>query len=118
MMKFLSLLMFLGVFQLKAQEYYIPNGKMAHIQAGVIISVLSYSGISFIYKDKPAKERKQISRNISIATVFVAALGREIYDYYKYESTNSWNSNTRIDGYGDFVTTCLAGMTVTLAIPF
>ncbi len=117
MMKFLCLFAFLGVFQLKGQQY-IPNGKMAHIQAGAIISVLSYSGISLIYKDRPAKERKHISRNVSIATVFVAALGREIYDYFKYESRNAWNFDTRIDGYGDFVTTCLAGMSVTLAIPF
>lgn len=117
MMKFLCLFAFLGVFQLKGQ-HYIPGGKMAHIEAGAIISVLSYSGISLIYKDRPAKERKQISRNISLATVFVASFGREIYDYCKYKSTNSWNENTRIDGYGDFVTTCLAGMSVTLAIPF
>ena len=117
MMKFFSILLCFFVGQLRAQQYF-PNGKLEHIEAGAIISVLSYSGISLLCKDQPKVERRALARKVSLATVFVAAFGRELYDYYKYQKINAWNDNTRIDGYGDFVTTCLSSMTVSLVIPF
>ena len=64
-------------------------------------------------KGTPNFGEKNINHNF-----FSAALGKEIYDYYKYKNLNAWNSDTRVDGVGDFVTTCLAGMTVTMVIPF
>jgi hypothetical protein len=105
------------ILPLKGQLVF-PNGKLEHIQAGAVISILSYSGATYLYRDLPADERKINARKLSLATVFVASLGREIYDYYKYKNVNAWNEYTRIDGFGDFVTTCLAGMTLTMVIPF
>ncbi len=116
-MKFLSILCFMLIVPLKGQQFF-PNGKLEHIQAGAAISVLSYSGAAYLFRDLPVKERKLNARKLSLVTVFVASLGREIYDYYKYKNLNAWNEYTRIDGYGDFVTTCLAGMTLTMVIPF
>lgn len=115
MLKFLSLCLCLFSIQLPAQQE-IPNGKIEHIVAGSVIAVGSYVGSSIFFSDLPKNERRLMARKISLVTVFTAALGREIYDNYKYQKVNAWNYNTRIDGFGDFVTTCLAGMSVTIAI--
>ena len=116
-MKFLSLLLFMFAFQLKAQQE-MPLGKFEHLVAGSAISIGSYAATEIYFKDLPKIERRLMAKRISIATVFATALGREIYDYYKYKKVDNWNYNTQIDGVGDFVTTCLAGMTVSLVIPF
>ena len=104
-------------YDLKAQQE-MPNEKLKHIVAGSLISLGSYTGATIFFSQLPKKERQILARKISITTVFAAALGKEIYDYYKYKNLNAWNLDTRVDGVGDFVTTCLAGMTVTMVIPF
>lgn len=115
-MKFFSFLLLFLAADIKAQQE-MPIGKLEHIVAGSLISLGSYTGATIMFHQMPKKERQILARKISLATVFTAALGREIYDYYKYKNLNAWNYDTRIDGVGDFVTTCLAGMTVTLVIP-
>ena len=102
---------------LKAQNE-APVGRMYHVYAGVSISALSYSAASIYFKKEPKEVRHHKSLNVSLITVAGAALGKEIYDYYKHSKDNSYTTAVAIDSFGDFTYTCLAGMSFSLIIPF
>lgn len=102
---------------LKAQNE-APNGRMSHVYAGVSVSALAYTAASLYFKGDTKEVRRRKAIDISIITVAGAALGKEIFDYYKHSKDNSYTTAVAIDSFGDFTYTCLAGMTFSMVIPF
>lgn len=93
-------------------------GRTQHIIAGAAVSVVSYTAAELLFPKATKSETKLFAKRISLLSVFSAAVGKEIYDYIEHKTNNTWNSATLSDGFGDFITTCLSGMTVTVLIPF
>ena len=102
----------------KAQSFYNPYGRTEHMLAGGVIGVTTFVLAERLFPQSDHVKTHLIARKISLGTIFVAALGREIYDYYKYKNRNAWNDATLSDGIGDFITTCVAGMTVVVVVSF
>lgn len=118
MLKLLFVLTFFSSSFLGAQSYYNPMGRTQHIIAGAAVSVVSYTAAELLFPKATKSETKLFAKRISLLSVFSAAVGKEIYDYIEHKNKNTWNSATSSDGFGDFITTCLSGMTVTVLIPF
>ena len=93
-------------------------GRTQHIIVGTAVSVISYTAAEILFPKATKMETKMFAKRISLILVFTAALGKEFYDYAEHKHIHTWNAATLSDGFGDFITTCLSGMTVSVLIPF
>ena len=103
---------------LRAQSFSNPMGRTDHVIAGAAVAISTHLAAELLFPKATQKETRLFAKRIGLISVFSAAIGKEIYDYAKHKSDNSWNAATLSDGYGDFITTCLSGMTVSVLIPF
>ncbi len=119
MLKFFLILTFaFSTSKLKSQSYYNPMGRTQHIIAGAAVAVTTYTMAELLFPKATKSETKLFAERISLISVFSAALGKEFYDYAEHKHIHTWNAATLSDGFGDFITTCLSGMTVSVLIPF
>jgi len=93
-------------------------GRTQHIIAGAAVAVTSYTLSEWMFPKATEKETKIFAKRISLLSVFSVALGKEIFDYAEHKHNNTWNAAALSDGFGDFIATCLSGMTVAVLIPF
>ncbi len=117
LLKFLFVLTLINSPINKTQAQYYQQDKKLHIAVGSMMTVSTFLIIKDYFPGKTKQKTVARSFKASLITVSAFAISKEILDYNRHKTNNSWNMDVRRDSFNDIAITLFSGLTVSAVIP-